>query len=156
MSNRFTAMARLKAAMYTTAQTVFASSPEVGVMYGLPASQGSENDIVGIVAVRSDQEPATFGNNRSREETLEIDVYVGVWMGGRGSSEEQAAQEHAIDLLGELEQHIRETDPTLAGVVRHCFLTRIELDGRTPAEVEHLGVLAELEATFTAQVRITT
>lgn len=156
MTRAFTAIAPLKAAMYTAAQTVYASEPTVGVLYGLPSSENGPTDVVGIVAVRTTQEAATFGTNRSREEEIEIDVYVGVYRGGRGSELEQAAQERAVDLLGMLEQHIREDDPTLGGVVRECFLTKVELDGRTPTEVEHLGVLAELEATFTAKVRITT
>lgn len=157
MTRAFTAAADLKAAMYAAAQTVFANEAEIGVLYGLPSSENSPKTVVGIVAVRSTQEPATFGTNRARDEQLEVDVYIGVYDGGRGSEVEQIAQERAIDLLGMLEQHIREDAPTL-GVqgVRECFLTKFELDGRTPAEVEHLGVLAELEATFTATVRITT
>lgn len=161
MTRAFTAIASLKAAMYSAAQTAFAAElsapePTLGVLYGLPSSENGPSDVVGIVAVRTTQEPATFGTNRSREEELEVDVYVGVYRGGRGSELEQAAQERAVDLLGVLEQYIRKDAPTLGGVVRECFLTKVELDGRTPAEVEYLGVLAELEATFTAKVRITT
>lgn len=156
MTRAFTAGAALKAALYAAAQTVYAAETEVGVLYGLPSSENSPQEVVGIVAVRSTQEPATYGSSRSREEELEIDVYIGVYRGGRGSELEQEAQERCIDLLGMLEQHVREDDPKLGGTVRQCFLTKFELDGRTPAEVEHLGVLAELEATFTALVRITT
>lgn len=156
MTGAFTRVAVLKDAMYEVAQTALADNPEVGVLYGLPSSENGPHEVVGIVAVRANQQPATFGSNRSRDEELEVDVYIGIYTGGRGSDIEQEAQDRAIELLGILEQHIREDDPTLGGLVRHCFLSKIELDGRTPAEVEHLGVLAELEATFTAEARITT
>ncbi len=57
--------------------------------------------------------------------------------------------------LRTLEQYVRTTDPQLGGLALWCFLTSTESFGYTQAAQLAEGRLCEIEATFTARVRIT-
>lgn len=148
----FTVAGPLRIAMRDAAVTAI-NDPAVQIEVGYPWPQTAA-DIVAVGAVRSTQEPATLGTQRSREETLTVDVLVSVFRAG-GQEVEQVASDRAYALLGALERHVRITDTTLGGVVRHCFLTGHEMDSQPFSDDTGMGRTVEIAATFTAAVRIT-
>lgn len=135
--------------------TIFASDDAVLVSYGHPGTEATD-ELVMFTAVRVNQEVATLSStNRSREETIDLDVIVSVARGGAGQAAEEAAGTRATELLKDLEYYVRKTDTTLGGVVRYCFLTRYETDGWTVSEEQFQGRNITILATFTAVVRVT-
>ena len=148
----FTAASALKDAFVSAARTLWAGT-DVQVAFGHPG-QTQTDDIVAFGRVTSSQEVATMGTNRSREETLTLDVVISIFRGG-GPEMEAIASARGYALLGELEEFARKTDTTIGGTVRHCFLTSHESDGATDPEILAAGRLIEISAQFTAQARIT-
>lgn len=153
-SSSVTAAAGLKAAL-TDAMTDLVAAQEVLVTFGHPgASMGNWRDLVSFADVVSEQMPGPMGTNRSRNETLRQTVWVSVFRPGE-ADQERVASDRAYELLGLLERYVRVTDTTLGGVALWCFLTSHTSTGQTdPAELAS-GRLIEIEAVFTAQVRIT-
>ena len=149
-----TAAPAFKKAMHQAAVTLWRiSDPNVLVSFGHPGI-AKPDDIVGFMDIRSNQEPATLGTNRSREETLELDVLFSIYRGG-GAEQEVVCSDRAYYLLGQLENFVRTTDTTVGGTVRHCFLASHTSDGATDPQVLSAGRFIEVTATFQAQARIT-
>jgi hypothetical protein len=145
----------LKKALYAGIKDLFAPDPEtehVYVVFGQPANYVPD-DIVAVGRITAGQDMATMGTNRSREETLTVDVTVSCFRGGDEDAE-IATADRAYDLLRRIEHHVRMTDPTLGGVVRTCVLTSHESDGATPEDLIDQGRVTEVIATFTAHARI--
>lgn len=140
-----------KDAFYAAAQTLLAST-DVQVVPGHPG-QTQADDIVAFTGVVSEQEPATFGTRRQREETLVMDVVVSCYRAG-GLEQEQVCSDRAYELLGVLEEYVRVTDTELGGVVRNCFLLGHTSDGSTDPAVLSSGRLIEINAQFVAKARI--
>lgn len=113
------------------------------------------NDIVAFMDVSGSQEPATFGTNRSREETLELKVQFEVFRAG-GAEMEKVAFDRAVALQTQFEEYVRVTDTTLGGVVRECFLTDIRISSATDDQTLAMGRLIGIEATYTAKARVKT
>lgn len=101
----------------------------------------------------SDQEFATLGPNRSRDETVTVAVQMYCLRRGKvGTARE--AEDYVFARLGELERNVRMTDPTVGGVALWCFMSRVANDTvSTAPRLE--GHLAVIRAEFTARIRIT-
>ena len=150
-----TAAQAYKAAL-VDAMTALVAGAEVLVTFGHPGVDVVNwKDVVSFADTTSAQATATMSaSNRSREETLTQKVWVSCERGGE-QDQERVASDAAYALLGLLERHVRVTDTTLGGVVRDCFLTSHTSSGETdPAFLAH-GRLIEIEAEFTAHVRVT-
>jgi hypothetical protein len=107
--------------------------------------------------VTSDQEIATMSTNRTREETLTVEVIFSCWGGG---SDQRTVTERAYTLLALLENYLQNpgvgpsTQITLGGVVRNARVMGHELAETEDPDDMALGRLAEITATVTARVRI--
>lgn len=124
----------------------------VYVVFGQPATYQPE-DIVSFGRVSVGQAAATMSTNRSREETITVEVTVSCFLGGDEEAE-IATAERAYDLLRRIEHYVRMTDTTVGGTVRQCFLTSHESEGATPEDLIDQGRVTEVVATFTANARI--
>lgn len=150
----FTAAPAFKDAFVTAAKSLMVSTGNTGVLVvpGHPG-QAQDDDIIAFTAVNSEQEPATFGSRRQREEALVLDVVISCFRGG-GLEQEQVCSARAYALLAILEQHVRVTDTELGGVVRECFMIGHTSDGSTDPAVLAAGRLIEIKAQFAAKARI--
>lgn len=128
------------------------ASSAVLVSFGHPG-QNQPDDIVGFLDVRTEQDPATFGTNRSREEVIELDVLVSCRRGG-GPEVEKTTSDAAYALLALIENYVRTTDTTVGGTVRECFLIRTTSVGATDPRELAQGRTIEITATFQARARI--
>lgn len=144
--------AQFKDAMVTAATTAI-NDADVMVCYGHPGTV-QPDDIVSFGRVTSTQSPHTMSTNRTRWNTLTIDVTISVYRTG-GADQEQVAGDRAYELLNLIEEYVRVTDTTLGGLVLYCFCTSHESDGYTDPQVIAKGRLIEITATFTAESRIT-
>jgi hypothetical protein len=145
-----------KKAFYQAVKTLMADAHDtehVYVVFGQPATYQPE-DIVSFGRLSVGQAAATMSTNRSREETIAVEVTVSCFLGGDEDAE-IATAERAYELLRRIERHVRMTDTTLGGVVRECVLTSHESEGATPEELTEQGRVTEVVATFTAKARIT-
>jgi hypothetical protein len=139
----------------TDAMTALVAGQDVLVSFGHPGPDlANWDDVVGFAETTSEQTVATMGTTRAREETLHQTVYASAFRPG-GPDQERVASARAYELLGLLEHHVRAVDTTLGGVVRQCFLTAHTCTGETDPTVLATGRLIEINATFTAQVRVT-
>lgn len=144
-----------KEAFYNKTKQLMAADPEtkaVYVCFGQPATINPD-EIVSFGAIGVGQEKATMGTNRSREETITLDVQLSVVKGGAEEAEIEASR-RCYELLRLLEYYVRVTDTTVGGTVRECFLTSHDSPGATPEEVMHKGRMIDVLATFTAKARI--
>lgn len=144
-----------KKTFYERIKELFAPDPDtqhVHVVYGQPSTYEPE-DIVSFGRLSSGQETATMSTNRSREETLSLEVTVSCFKGGTEDGE-IATAERAYELLRRIEHYVRMEDPTLGGLVRQCLLTGHESEGATPEDLTDQGRVTEVIATFTAHARI--
>jgi len=151
MDDTATLAGKFKQAFYDAAVDLLAGD-SVGVSFGHPGTNQT-NDIVAFLGVRVEQDPATFGTNRSREEVLTLTVVISCYRGG-GAALEKVCSDRAYELLRILETYVRVTDTTLGGVVRHCFLTAHESDGATDPRSLAKGRTIEIAAVFTAHARV--
>ena len=145
-----------KAAMVQAMKDIVdATGLEVLVIFGAPGQEVvGWRDIVSFEALAADQSVATQGTSRSRDEDLRLTVGIECFRPG-GQESEAIASDAAYALLGLLERHVRMTDTTVGGTVRHCFLTDHRGEGfRSPANAAK-GRTYLIEATFTATARIT-
>lgn len=129
-----------------------AGTEHVYVVFGQPSSY-QPDDIISFGRLSSGQETATLSTNRSREETLTLEVTISCFLGGDEDAEIATAG-RAYELLRMIEHHVRMTDTTLGGVVRTCVLTSHESEGATPEDLIEEGRVTEVVATFTAKARI--
>jgi hypothetical protein len=149
-----TAAQQYKAAL-VDAMIALVAGQDVLVTFGHPGVDVANwRDIVSFADTVSQQSVATMGTNRSREETLTQKVWVSCERPG-DQDQERVASDAAYALLGLLEHYVRQTDTTLGGVVRQCFLTSHTATGETDPKFLNYGRLIEIEAEFTAQVRVT-
>lgn len=150
----FTAALDLKSNMFDLAHTLFDddADPSVQVSYGAMGSADPGSDQVVFLDVNGNQEPATMGTGRSRDETLTLDVGFSCFRAGVDDDREPT--EGAYALLSRLEDHLRTTDPTVGGAVLWCFLTEHQSVGRTVTGNLGAGRLIYVLARFTARARI--
>lgn len=149
------------AALEQAARLAFASADDASQItysWGEPAVWSDDNLL--LMRSSSDQEPATLGTNRSRNEILECDVHFIVSRGGDPQTAQKAASARAYDLVGRLERYVRVTDThlTAAGFTDGlwwCFMTAHEAQPFLFADNPTGKRAIEVRATFTAQVRIT-
>lgn len=155
MSSSATAAQAFKAAMVAAMQGLYAADPSVLITFGHPGPQVANFlDAVAFTDLSVEQSPATLSTNRSREEVLTLVVQVSCWRPG-GPEMESVASDAAYGLLEALERQVRVTDPTLGGIVRHCFLESHTSEGATDPAALTAGRTIEVEARFVAHVRIT-
>lgn len=153
--SEFTRASAFKTALIATAHTLWdVDEPDVQIARGHPGKTQND-DIVAFGKVTSRQEPGPFSPRRPRDETLTVAVVFSIYRRG-GPDQEEVAEERAYKLLEDLENHVRKTDTTLGGVVRHCFLSEIQSDGETDPRVLAAGRLIEVTGIFEAVVRIIT
>lgn len=143
-----------KNALYDALVVLF-PAPKL-VTYGHPGGQ-SADDMIGVMDMSSEQELATMGTNRRREETITVEVVISCW---RGGTDQQTVTEAAYTILGSIEDYLQHsgtassTQITLGGVVREARVTSHELTETADPDDLALGRLAEITATITAHVRI--
>jgi len=151
-----TAIAAYKDALYSLCQTLWpVASSTVLVSYGNPG-MNQPPDIVAIMDVTSDQVIATLGNLRQREETLTCKIIVSCFRAGNADND-KVPFDAAVALLAMIENSVRPTtgDTTLGGTVRECFMTTVVSTAAADPQLLAMGRTVELEATFTAHVRVT-
>jgi hypothetical protein len=141
-------------AIFDTCVDLFAAdtAPYTLVVRGLPAFAKAQDNVC-VGAVTSQQEIATLSaSQRTREETLtcQVDFYSF----RPGVDTEEIVEARAYEMLDALAQYVRQTDTTLGGVVRYCFLTDVAADAATDTDVLEKGRMHVLSATFTAQFRV--
>lgn len=141
-------------AIFDTCVSLFAADtdPYTLVVRGLPAFANAQDNVC-VGAVTSSQDVATLSaTQRSREETLtcQVDFYSF----RPGVDTEEIVEARAYEMLDAVAQYVRQTDTTLGGVVRHCFLTDVASDAATDPDVLAKGRMHVLSATFTAQYRV--
>lgn len=145
----------LKGAMVTTIKSLV-DPAEVLVTFGHPGpAMANWDDVISVADVTADQNVATMATNRAREEVLQLTVWVSVHRPGDSPDLEQTCSDRAFALLGLIEHQTRYVDTTLGGVVRQCFLTHLNVNGFTDAALLAEGRTVEIEATFTANGRVT-
>jgi hypothetical protein len=150
-----TAAQAFKAALRDAMKALVADRDDVLVVFGQPGQEVLNfQDLVMLEELTADQNPATFGTNRAREEVLTQAVVFECFRPGGPEAEETSAVA-AYALLGLLENHVRSVDTTLGGVVRQCFLTSHRSQGFTSPTAAIQGRTTVIEAVFTANVRIT-
>lgn len=154
MTATATVAADFKDAFYQVAVDMFKDDPDVLVSYG---HYGIENadDVILFLGVQTEQATATMSStNRSREETLTLDVYIRSFRAGEADND-RVPTARVYELLGRLEDYVRTTDTTLGGVVRQCFLTSSQSEGLTDKQMLAMGRQIDCVAQFTALARIT-
>jgi hypothetical protein len=110
------------------------------------------NDMILIMGARTKQAVATMGTNRSRRESIDLDVHFLCW---RTTQREAVAA--AYGWLRLVDRQARMIDPTLGGVCQNtgCVVTATDSDGYTNPANTALGRGCEIRVTFTASdVRI--
>lgn len=144
-----------KNAFFEMTKRLFEADTECLVLFGSPSQESlAWDNIVAVLGVGSDQTPATVSSNRTREETLTLQVRIDVQRPGE-ADQEQAASDAAYAYLEQIEQYVRVTDTTLGGVVRDCFLTAHQSEGASEIAQILTARNIVIDATFTAHVRIT-
>lgn len=145
-----------KEAFYLAIQDAFAQDPDkqdVLVTFGAPGSY-APNDLVSFLDISADQDVATLGTNRGRDETIELTVSISCIVPGMQDAELQAHQ-RAYTLLRAIESYARRQDPTIGGTVRQCFLVRHGSSGQTDPALIAKGRVTEIVAIFRAVARVT-
>lgn len=146
---------QFKVAFKNAAKRLFATDPNVLVTFGVPGLGGEAyDDVIGVADLKVDQAVATLGTNRSREETLELKVWVSSHRAGDVDDLEEQVSERATDLLRQIEHYVRQTDTTLGGLVRDCTLTGYDSTGFIEAVATVVGRTVDIEAIFTAHARV--
>lgn len=141
----------VKNAMETAIRTAIAAADPNGrvlVDWGYP-TQKAPPDMILIMRATSPQTYATMGTNRSREETITLEVHFLSWRSDQRQADTAAWQWAAI-----VEDYCRMTDPYLGGTVRECLVTNYDSDGYTKPGDNAAGRGCEIIATFTARNRI--
>lgn len=145
-----------KLAFYEAIVALFANDPEkdtVLVTFGGPGTY-APNDLVSFLDVTADQEVATLGSNRGRDEQIDLTVSISCVVHG-GQEAELLSHARAYSLLRDIEYYVRRTDTTVGGTVRHCFLIRHGSSGQTDPALLSQGRVTEIVATFRAVARVT-
>lgn len=152
MTNTATAAAAFKDVMFKIATDLFADDHEVLVNYGHSGTADPAPDMIYLLDVGTQQDPATVGMGRSRNEHLTLDIMISSVVAG--VDDDQQPTQRAYDLLGQIENYCRTTDPTLGGLVLWCFLTATSSKGATAPESLPNGRIIYCLAQFSALARI--
>lgn len=153
MSRDRTAFYTLKKALYDTAVTLWADDhPEFVQFWGVPPNPPMEYGQ--WLGGDGEQQPATLSTNRSRDETVRVEAEFFCLKPGEENSARDA-EEYIFDRVGELERHVRVTNPTLGGIALHCFLRNTVADTRALREPNFIGHIAGVLVVFEGRVRIT-
>jgi hypothetical protein len=129
------------------------ATAEVLVKFGRP-TKFLVDDVISFGRLSSEQDPATEGTNRSRDEVLHLDITISCFVAG-DDDQEAVASARAYDLLRRIEFYARSTDPTIGNTVRECALVSHESDGMSAKTTVKTGRNIFLTATFEAKTRIT-
>ena len=151
-----TAAYKFKQALFDAATNLWKDDhPEILVNWGTLTGPNRPDEHVLFLGTDSDQAPATMSTNRSREETLHVELQFFVTRWGEVDAAREA-DDYMYARIGELERYCRMTDTTLGGVVRHCFLVSHVTDARSFAGPNNTaGHLAAAIVRFEAKARIT-
>ena len=153
MTDTATAGLAVKTRFYENAKTLF-DLTVVNVMFGISVENRDRNQAIAFLDIRSRQEAGPLSaSNRSRNEDLDLTVVINV--ASAGDVDDKPVHDTAFGLLRALEQYVRKTNTTLDGTCMWCFLASYRTYGYTPTDKLAQGRLLEIEATFTARVRIT-
>lgn len=110
-------------------------------------------DAVAVTSVKSAITPGPMGPQRSRDETITLEVNIVSWRIGNDNAAEREAKDRAFGLLTAIEKHIRETDITLGGTCLWCVLGEYSSDGETTEDDAGYGRLIAIDAFFEARAR---
>lgn len=153
MSDTATAGLAVKTRFYENAKTLV-DPALVNVMFGISVENRDRNQAIAFLDIESRQEAGPLSaTNRSRNEDLDLTVVISV--ASAGDVDDKPVHDTAFGLLRALEQYVRKTNTTLDGTCLWCFLASYRTYGYTPTDQLAQGRLLEIEATFTARVRIT-
>ncbi len=155
-----TAAREFRQAMFEACETLYAADtdPFTRVSRGLPAFANAMDEVC-VGAVTTNQEFATFGTQRSREEILTLEITFYSFRFG-GAEQEEVVEARAWEMVDELAEYVRVTNTTLKpspeaeGIVRQCMLTDAVSDAATAEEVLAKGRMHVIRATFTAENRV--
>lgn len=143
-----------KSALFTVCGGLYEAP--ILVSYGWPQSNPPELVVVGDVT--SEQDIATMGVSRSREESLSCEIAFCVFQGG--VINQQPVSERAFDLAGMLETYLRDagslasTQITLGNTVRDARVVGLELIESDDEELLRKGRAAIVNVTVEARVRL--
>lgn len=146
-----TSAGSVRSALPAVIRTAIADSA-VQVSLGFPWPQAAD-DIVSVGTVRATLESATVGPQRTRDETVTVEVLISTFRAG-GEEQEAVASDRAYALLDRIEHHLRTVDPTLGGLVRQCLLTSHDMDSAPFDDGVSQGRTVEVLATLTARYRV--
>lgn len=145
-----------KEAFYHAIKDEFAQDTDkehVLVSFGLPGTYVPQ-DIVSFLDVDANQETATLGTNRGRDEVIDLTVSISCLVPGMQDAE-LVAHKRAYHLLRAIEYYARRTDTTIGGTVRHAFCIRHSTSGQTDPALVERGRVCEIVAVFRAVARVT-
>lgn len=156
MPDLATAAYSFKEALYNAGVELWKDShPEFLVSWGAVGANVPDY-YVEFHGTDSGQEGGSLsGSNRSRDETLRLETqwFATVW--GEVNAAREADQ-YLYARIRELEYYVRQTDTTLGGTVRECFLaSHVTDDVEINNQDLGSGRLAAALAVFEAKVRIT-
>jgi hypothetical protein len=150
-----TAAHTLKKAFFEAAKDLF-SSDVVNVTFGAPGARRDLNDIVEFGSIRTEQDQANLGTNRSRNQFVYLEVIITTFRAGNAATDgDLLASDAAYELLRTLETYVRVTDTTLGGHCYWCFCETTEDQGARDNALIAKGRVVEITASFKASVRIT-
>jgi hypothetical protein len=149
-----TAAHEVKNRLFLAARTVFANDANLWVSYGWPVNGRDRPDAMSFMEIRTQQEPANLGTNRSRDEDIWVSVLVEAFRAGE-DEDDQVPTAAVFDYVGRLERHIRMNDPTLGGLAHWCFLDQVQTAGATDPNFVAQGRLVVADVDFKARVRVT-
>lgn len=129
-----------------------ADTEYVLVAFGQPGTFDPD-DIVSVGRVSEQQTEATISTNRTRNETLTLEVQISCYRGG-GPEMERVASDRAYELLRMIENQVRVTDTTVGGTVWWCFLQQHDSAGATDPALIDQGRTIDITAIFEARARI--
>jgi len=149
-----TVVLALKQAVETVARAAITTADPNGnvlVDWGYPVLAWP-NDMILIMRAQTTQSVATMSTNRTRRETIDLDIHFLSWR-----TTQREADTAAYGWLRLVERQMRMIDPTLGGVCVNtgCVLTATDSTGYTNPKDTAAGRGCEIRATFTASdVRI--
>lgn len=149
-----TAAHEVKNRLFLAARTLFETDTDLWVSYGWPVAGRDRPDAMSFMEIRTQQEPATLGTNRSRDEDIWVSVLVECFRAGE-EEDDQAPTAAVFGYVRRLEQHIRTSDPTLGGLAHWCFLDQVQTAAATDPDLVAQGRLVVADVDFKARVRIT-
>lgn len=157
MSSTATVASTFKNNFYDAVAALMAAGADTGyvmVCFGQPGTFDPD-DIVSVGRVSEQQTEATISTNRTRNETIQLEVQISCYRGG-GPEMERVCSDRAYELLRMIETQVRVTDTTVGGSVWWCFLASHDSAGATDPALLGQGRTIDITAIFEARARITT